>query len=159
MSNYTTDYLNHRLVTYSDSSTGQIISQDHFTEKRTKLTKSNKRGMSMFKKNDYLTMQEDTVRSLLDLKLWNFLVSSYKQSGVCMHNLKPVTITLLTEEFTVTRQKVSAFIKRGIEANFIRKQGTSLTLNPYVLVPFGISDEGLHELQSAWTNTKLTKDN
>jgi hypothetical protein len=151
MSNCTTEYLSHRLITYSDPTNGNIISQDDYTERKITIKLSNKRGMTMFKKNDYLTMQEATVRSLLDLKLWNYLVKNFKQSGVCMTNGKPITITSLTEVFGITRQKVSGFIRRAIEADFIRKQGTSLTINPLVLIPYGIADKPLYELQEAWT--------
>lgn len=153
MSNYTTYDLNHRLVTYTDADTGQFIKQDKYTERVTSIKLANKRGVSMFKKNDYLTMQESTVRSLLDLRLWNYLVANFKQSGICMDGNKPITITLLSTEFSVTRQKVSAFIKRAIEADFVRKQGTSLQLNPYVLIPYGIADKPLYDLQQNWSES------
>ena len=152
MSNYTTEYLHHVLTTQRDGKTNTVTQQDRYTTKHTSIKLSNKRGMSMFKKNDYLTMQEESVRSLLDLRLWNYLTANFKQSGICISATKPITITTLSTEFNVTRQKISSFIRRSILAGFVRKQGTTITLNPFVLIPYGITDPALHELQTNWGN-------
>jgi len=150
MSNYTTEYIRHKLITVASPIDGEIKHQEEWTEKKIKNNKSNKQGMSMFKKNDYIAMQEYVVSSKLELRLWNFIVSNFKQCGHVQLNLKDITITELTKEFNITRQKVSSFIRKAIECGFIQKRGTLLYVNPFVVVPYEISDDNLHTIQKVW---------
>ena len=145
-----TEYLNHKLVTYIDPDTQQIIKQDEYIEKKLKHSLANTKGMSMSKRNDYIEIQESIVRSLLDLKIFNFLVKHYSRSGIVMANNKAVTITYLSKHFGVTRQKISTFIRRARKANFVKKEGTSLLLNPFIIVPYNVSNKDLAELQARW---------
>jgi len=150
MNNCTVDYLNHKLVTYIDESTGHTVLQDEFIEKRVTHKRANKKGMTMSKRNDYIRMQEESIVSVLDLKMWNYLVLNFKQNGICMYRSKYITITTLAEKFKVTRQKVSKFIRKCRESGFLHKQGTMLILNPFVVLPYGISDDALYQLQQTW---------
>ena len=150
MEHHKIEYVNHKLVTYIDQDTNNIIKQDNYIEKRIKPKLANKRGMSMFKKNDYLDVQEKIIKSLLDLKIYNFLVKYCSKSGFVSIKGKPITITYLSNKFNVSRQKISTFIKRAREANFIKKDGTLLMINPFIIVPYNISDKDLFELQNNW---------
>ena len=157
MANYSVEYLNHVLTTTRDED-GLITQQDRFIEQRTIEKLANKRGMRFMKVKDYTRMQEEVITSTLDLKMWNYLVNCYSKAGLCRVNGEPVTITILTKHFNVTRQKVSKFIKKCIDAGFLMKSGTSLLLNPLVVVPYGINDADLYLLQQTWIRLSEKKD-
>jgi len=144
--------VDNKLDKFACTSTVEITlpSIDNLPTKPVPVQLSNKRGMRFMKVKDYTRMQEEVITSTLDLKMWNYLVNCYSKAGLCRVNGVPVTITILTKHFNVTRQKVSKFIKRTIDAGFLMKSGTSLLLNPLVVVPYGISDGDLYHLQQTW---------
>ena len=145
-----TEYLNHKLVSYIDPDTQQIVKQDEYIEKKLKYNLANTKGMSMFKKYDYADIQEYIIKSALDLKLFNFLIKHQNRDSYVMVNGKPVNITYLSKHFNISRQKVSTFIKRTREADFLKKVNSLFMLNPFVVVPYNISNKDLAELQARW---------
>ena len=149
MGNYTIEYLNHTLTSSVDTN-GNITHQDKYTEQKVKIYRSRTQGMQKMKRIDYCEMQEEVITSTLDLKIWNLLVNSYKKHGICEHNGSPISINGLSSHFEVTRQKISKFIKRAKDANFIQVRNRLIYINPHVLVPYAISDNDLYDLQQQW---------
>ena len=96
-------------------------------------------------------MQEMVIKSQLDLQLWNKLIMTYNKLGFCVapKNI-PLSITNIATEFNITRQKVSTFIKRCKEAEFVIINKRLIYLNPYVVTPYGANDTILHDLQENW---------
>ena len=150
MSYYKIEYLKHKLVTYVDKDTNNIVKQDNYIEKKIKRKLSDTKGTQMFKKNDYLDIQEEIINSKLDLKIFNFLVRHYTKIGFVNIKGTPVKINYIAKKFNVSRQKVSSFIKKAMDAGFIKKDKGLIVLNPFILIPYNISDKDLYHLQEHW---------
>lgn len=99
----------------------------------------------MYKKS-YLKTQEECVKSLTDLRIWNFCIDNTRADFSVSIN-----ISKLGKSLGVSRQKVHQFVKKAIEVGFIKKNpNCDYELNPFIFTPYGCSDESVYNKQQEW---------
>ena len=123
-----------------DKNTGAIIDQEKYRR-----TSKSKGGWSRMYKKDYLSSQEDCIKSTTDLKIWNYIVDSTNSNFSFSLN-----ITKLSKKLGVSRQKVHQSIKRMIDNSIIRKTDDGYEFNPFIYCPFGANDDMVFEKQDEW---------
>ena len=135
------------MANYNEYLHKTILSQDGIiidSEKFRKLSKSKGGWIRMYKKT-YIEAQEDCVRSLTDLKVWNFFMDKARSDFSISIN-----ISKLAKSLGVSRQKIHQFVKRAIEYDVIRKSDDGYELNPFILVPSGANDKNISDKQREW---------
>jgi hypothetical protein len=108
-------------------------------------------GTRKMKMKDYCTMQEQVVKSTQDLKIWNLLINSHKKDGSVKDRTDFLSVNGLAKHFECSRQNISSFIRRSKQANFIQVRNRIIYINPFVSIPYAISDTDLYEIQTKWT--------
>lgn len=142
MSNYT-----ERLIKTVLTEDGQIIDQVKYRK-----TSKTKGGWNRMYKKSYLKTQEECVKSLTDLKIWNFCIDNTRADFSVNINF-----TKIGKEMGVSRQKVHQFIKKSLEAGFLKKNSNfEYEMNPFIFTPFGCTEDSISSKQKEW---KLSSSN
>jgi len=115
-----------------------------------------KGGFSKMYSNDYIKTQELTIRSKTDLLIWNWFITNTQDN-----NLVYLNSTKLADKMQISRQAIHKFIKKAIEAGFIRRINRGeYQINPFIYIPHKItSEEDLFLMQKGWKEYEKQKNN
>lgn len=108
-------------------------------------TAKTKGGWQKMYKGNYLEIQELCIKSLTDLRLWNYCIDKTTTDFSIKLNVKS-----LAAKIGVSRQKVHQFLKSAIENDALRKEDGYYYMNPFIIVPRGISDDESAKAQDKW---------
>ena len=136
MSNFTHNIL----ISQTDTNTGVIVEQ--YGYKRKQKTKGGWR--KVYVKN-YTEMQELCIKGLADLKVWNHIITNTSADFKVRIN-----VTRLAGLIKTTRPTIHSFINRALENGFVKKMDDAYLVNPFICIPYGVSDELSAQAQQQW---------
>lgn len=112
----------------------------------------NTQGMKNMKYNDLSKVGESVINSNLDARLFFFIIKHQGPNSMLRKSYGKdlATTTYLAKKFNVTPQKVRKFIRDCIELNLLKKIKKNFIINPYMVSPFGSTNNQLHRLQLWW---------
>ena len=131
---------NEYILKSSVDNNGNIYDSQKF--RKSALTKG---GYGKLYKRNYLEVQELSVFSTTDLKVWNYCIDKTRSDFSVDLN-----ITKLAKKLGVSRQKIHQFIKRAVFNEFMKKNEGSYFMNPFIYIPNGISDVDGRNAQENW---------
>lgn len=113
---------------------------------------ANTQGMKNMKYNDLSKVGESVINSNLDARLFFFIIKHQGSNSMLRKSYGKdlATTTYLAKKFNVTPQKVRKFIRDCIELNLLKKIKKNFIVNPYMVSPFGSTNNQLHRLQLWW---------
>ena len=136
MSNYS-----HNIIkSVIDKNTGLIIDQTRYKSRQ----KTTGGWIKMYKK-DYLMVQEDCVKSTIDLRLWNYIIDKVTSEFTIFIN-----VSSLSKKIGCSRQKTHQFLKRALDNGFIRREQDGYEVNPFIVIPYGVNDDVSSSAQRKW---------
>ena len=95
------------------------------------------------------------IKSNVDAKLFTYIsthqTSTSKLSKVS--STEGADIKYLAKSFEVTDRKVQKFFAEIIELGLVKKIGKEFYVNPYLIQPFKVTNNMLHQLQIWWNST------
>jgi hypothetical protein len=118
--------------------------------KEYKVNLARTQGMYLMRKNKLFDILPNIVKSQLDMKIIAYLTNNINSRGEVTKNKKAVTINDIAETFSVSRKKISTTIAAAVEHDLIKKNKRTLVINPYLVVPYNINNDGLYILQTYW---------
>jgi predicted transcriptional regulator len=138
----TSDIITHKVL---NEKTGELESTDFQQVKKSK----NIRGGFRMVYKSYDEAVEDIISSKLDFSILICIRDKFTYAQK-EHNLSAMEIS---EDFKVSRQKVTTIISKAVKAGLLKKSSKSLyRLNPFMYVPYRADGS---ELQAEWNELKL----
>lgn len=113
---------------------------------------ANTQGMKNMKYNDLSTIGETIIKSNLDAKMFFFIIRHQSLNSMLKksYGTDLATTSYIAKKFDVTPQKVRGFIRECIEQKLLKKLSKNFIINPYIIAPYMIKNNQLHQLQLWW---------
>lgn len=150
MANYTVIGVKSSLYETTSEQSGIVLHRVKTIEKQYKEKLGKTGGMRMSHLSKLFSILSSVVNSNLDMQIVEFILSNNTKKGVVAVNSKPVGINQLAEKFNVSRKKINDLTSRAIESGLLKKHKRDLVVNPYIVIPYNISNDAVFILQTWW---------
>ena len=157
MANYTVIGVKSSLHETTSEQSGIVLHRVKTVEKQYKEKLGKTGGMRMAHLAKLFNILSTIVKSNLDMQLVEFLITNNSKKGVVSVNSKPIGSSDLADKFNVSRKKINDFTSRAIESGLLKKDKRKLVLNPYIVIPYNISNDSVYILQ-VWWDSNFTYD-
>lgn len=117
-----------------------------------KLRKIRTDGMSLMRKKTVFDLLPEVANSNLDIRIISKIVKSITQEGFVGSGTVHTTVTGLAKEFETTPRKVRDVVKRLEEVDLVRRVSKRIYVNPYIILPYGVSQDQGQLLQLRWND-------
>lgn len=146
---------NNDCVTSDNSTIDNLNIEDFTAEARLvvyQINLANTQGMKNMKYNDLSTIGETIIKSNLDAKMFFFIIRHQSLNSMLKksYGTDLATTSYIAKKFDVTPQKVRGFIRECIEQKLLKKLSKNFIVNPYIIAPYMIKNNQLHQLQLWW---------